>query len=273
MADKISKNCIELKLTGSPEDNGKVRLSEFREFLMNANSCLKQIDLVNSQEGKHTLYFRIADLKAESASITLEPVPYKPKIDNSELVLTRFTEDLTMIQEKKQLPEKIDRDLLQFYKGLTSTLKKHVLHIQIIHPAGSVRLTRQLEDNIESLLGEDVTSVGSMEGFLELVNVHKQNHFYIYPTITSQKITCIFQTEMLEKVGGALKRYVSVYGVLRYKRDDLFPYKIDVDSMEIYPPESELPSLASLRGIAPDATGGLESVTFIRKLRDSEEKK
>ena len=128
-----------------------------------------------------------------------------------------------------------------------------------------------MEANIDSILGEDITSEGSMEGFLELVNVHRQNNFYIYPTITPTRVACIFPLEMLPKVGQGLKRYVSVSGLMRYKKIEVYPHQIDVREIEIYPKENELPSLASLRGMAPNATGNLDAVTFVRRLRDAEE--
>ncbi|MGH8003743.1 MAG: hypothetical protein ACRECJ_03345, partial [Limisphaerales bacterium] len=62
---------------------------------------------------------------------------------------------------------------------------------------------------------------------------------------------------------------VSVSGTLRYKKREVFPYQIDVKNLDIYPPSKKLPSLNSLRGMAPNVTGGLDSVTFIRKLRDA----
>ena len=58
-------------------------------------------------------------------------------------------------------------------------------------------------------------------------------------------------------------------GTLRYKQNEVFPYQIDVEKIEIHPPEEELPTLASLRGIAPDMTGSLDSVEFVRKLRNA----
>src|SRR4030067_3119339 len=227
MSPKNPKDYIKVKLTGSPEDNGKVRLTDFREFLPEINDCLSKIDQLSSQGLRNTLYFRITDLEAGSASVTIEPVPFKPEINNSKIVLDKFTEDLVTIQEKKQLPKELDYELLQNYKGLTSTLKKYVSSIQIIRPNRTLQITKQLESNIESALGEDITSMGSIEGFLEVVNVHKQNHFFIYPTISTHSIKCVFPEEMLPAVGQALKRYVKVSGMLRYKRGMLFPYQVD----------------------------------------------
>ena len=41
--------------------------------------------------------------------------------------------------------------------------------------------------------------------------------------------------------------------------------------MKVHPYESDLPSLVSLRGLAPNATGKLDSVDFIRSIRDAQD--
>lgn len=271
MSNELSNKLIALRLKGSPADNDKVRLIEFRDFLAKVSDCLNKIDLKVSKRGKPSLYYRITDLQAKSASVTIEAVPYRPELDNSVLILDSFVEGSVLIQEKKQIPLEFDRELLEAFRGLTATLNKHVTSIQIMRLNKTFEITKQLESNIESILGEDIISEGSIEGFLEAVNVHHQNNFYIYPTITPTRIACIFPIEMLPEVGQALKRYVSVSGLMRYKKIELYPHQIDVREIEIYPKENELPSLASLQGMAPKATGNLDSVTFVRRLRDAEE--
>ena len=111
MTNDLSNNFITLKLKGSPEDNGKVRLAEFRDFLLKVSDCLKKIDLKVSNKGTPSLYYRIADLQAQSASVTLEAVPYRLELDNSILVLNSFAEGSVLIQEKNSY----HRDLTENY--------------------------------------------------------------------------------------------------------------------------------------------------------------
>ena len=73
----------------------------------------------------------------------------------------------------------------------------------------------------------------------------------------------------MDDVRTALKKYVTVHGLMGYRIGNPFPISITVERFEINPPEQELPTLASLRGLAPDLTGGLSSEEYIRQLRDA----
>jgi hypothetical protein len=131
---------------------------------------------------------------------------------------------------------------------------------------------KPLKASIDKILGTDITSAGSLTGFLEAVNVHKENKFFIYPPVGPKKVECVFKhDELFEKVREGIEKYVNVVGTLFYKSKGLHPYKIRVEKIEIYPPENKLPSLMSLRGIAPGLTGGKDSVAFVREQREAEE--
>jgi hypothetical protein len=62
-------------------------------------------------------------------------------------------------------------------------------------------------------------------------------------------------------------RYVEVGGSLRQKKAARYPYAIDVEHIEVFPQEKELPKLIDLLGIAPDATGELTSEEFVWSVR------
>jgi len=262
---------ITFRLEGSPTDKGKVRFGEFKDFLKNLDSCLRETDLSVSGSGKLSVYYRIIGLKAESATITLEAVPYSDEGDIAEEVLDKFATGLDYIQKRKQLPRGYNFELIEKFKQLAEPLRKNVEQIEVIHSNITTTITKQLEANIEAILGEDIKSDGSIAGFLDVVNVHEKNRFYIYPLVGPKKIVCEFPSEMLDTVRKALKSYVSVAGTLRYKKQETFPHQVDAKEIEIYPSEEELPTLESLRGMAPKATGGLGSVEFIRKIRNADE--
>ena len=59
---------------------------------------------------------------------------------------------------------------------------------------------------------------------------------------------------------------MTVYGRLRYKSWDKYPYAISADDIAVH----ELPgkSLEDLKGIAPEATGSLTSQEFVDRLND-----
>ena len=109
---------------------------------------------------------------------------------------------------------------------------------------------------------------GSVSGTLESINIHAgTNKFTIYPLAGQPRVVCHFpESKMAEAIDG-INRHVCVTGTLRFRPKDLTPFEIDVQEIEVYPPDDELPSLNSLRGVAPNATGGIDSVAFVQKIR------
>jgi hypothetical protein len=130
-----------------------------------------------------------------------------------------------------------------------------------------VNIDRKFKDQLEEIIGPDETIIGSAEGKLEWLNIHNQNVFNIYPNIGARKITCHFKPELRRTVIEAIDRYVIVHGTLRYKQRERFPYAADVAEIEVVPEYDQLPLMADLQGIAPNATGKLTADDYVQKLR------
>ena len=104
---------------------------------------------------------------------------------------------------------------------------------------------------------------------LEQINIHDgANVFSIYPEIGPSRVQCHFGPSLFDKAISAVGERVSVSGTFKYKPEENFPYAVDVDDIDIYPREDELPTFDDLRGIAPDATGDILSEDFIAVRRD-----
>lgn len=267
----LSPRNIGFRLEGGSEDAGRVRFRDLVEFLERFAACLRRVDEAVTGSDKATVYYRVVDMQASSAEVILEALPMRSEYDAVPAILSRIDSALVSILEVGEMPEAFDRELLETFKGLSAPLRRHVRGIEIVRPARRFSITSQFEATIERILGEDLTAVGSVAGFLDAVNVHGVRHFHIYPMVGPTKILCVFSDELLPEVRKGLKRHVNVIGLLRYKKNEVFPHQIDVESLEVFPPAEELPTLRSLRGMAPEATGSLDSVTFVRQLRDASE--
>lgn len=268
MVSKLQE--ITVRLRGEARDFERVRLGDFRDFLNAFSLVLRTLDSKISGKSQ-TAFFRIADLSASSAQVTVEAVPIRSEEDFTPLLLDQLVRDLAAIQERAELPDGYDPELLEAYKQLTIPLARHTHVIEVERASRQVRLTRQFGVNIEAIFGQEIASSGSLTGFLDAVNVHGQNQFYIYPLVGPTKVRCVFPENLLDAVREGIKRYVDVVGILRYREREPFPYLIEVEKLEIYPRPEDLPTLASLRGMAPNATGGVDSVAFVRALRDANE--
>ena len=264
----MPRKVVTFSLDGRPEDQGAVYAGDFAEFIFDALKCLRGIDRKLSRRERLSADYRIAGLRSGSATVEMEPVPTKESEDRTEEIVNAFTESLMAILENAQAPSYFDRTLLEDFKALAKPLGKKVAKIDIRSGNRRLAITKQLEVNIDKIIGEDIKSEGSVSGQLDVVNVHEKNIFFIFPVVGPSRIQCVFPDDLLDEVRAAIKKYVTVSGTLRYKQNEIFPYQIDVKKIEIHPPEDELPTLASLRGIAPDMTGDVDSVEFVRRLRD-----
>lgn len=270
MAIRATASTIGYKLEGSPEDEGRVRLHELLNSLQKFYSCLKRLEIRPDSGRKANIYYRVVELNTGSAEILIEPVSSQPSFD-PRIILERMDTGLNAILEGKPLPSWMDYEVLDSFKELASPLKRHVRRIEIVRPRKRYFVTAEFEKRIEKIWGAEIIADGSATGFLDSVNVHGVNHFHIYPMVGHTKILCAFATEHLSHVKDGLKRYVTVYGKLHYKEHDNFPHRVDLESLEIPPADEDLPLLSSLRGIAPHATGDIDSVAFVRRLRDIDE--
>lgn len=264
----MKTKALSVSLEGRPDDNGDVRIGDFLEFLSDTLRCLRAVDRKLSGKEKLSTDYKITGLHRGSASVELQPIPYERAEDYTAKIIEIFTEGVVLL-ERGQAPPSFDRAMLEDFKTLAKPLSRRVAKIEIRSGRRKIPVTKQLEVNIEKIIGEDIKSAGSIAGQLDVVNVHEKNLFYIYPVVGPARIGCQFPDELLDEVRAAIKKYITVSGTLRYKQNEVFPYQIDVEKIELHPPEQELPSLASLRGIAPDMTGDVDSVEFIRRLRNA----
>lgn len=263
---------VRLQLRGKHEDGEHVRLADFITQLSALRLALINTERLISHRDRPTLYYRVVDLShASPATVVLEATPFRHvNVDLSHEVTSKFFSGLHQIQETGEISPEFDRPILESYKALCSTLYRNTPGITLTNGQYRVEITPQLAARLEILLGTDSMEEGAVDGHLEAINLHNQaNKFYIFPSAYPAKIVCHFTEAMTADAIAAIKRYVRVTGRVKYKKRSFFPQEIEVATMEVHSPASELPTLGSLRGIAPDATPkDLDSVSFIRSLRN-----
>ena len=112
---------------------------------------------------------------------------------------------------------------------------------------------------------------GSVTGRLEQLNVHDGvNRFTLLPLI-GPRISGVFPEAVKTLIEGGFDRRVRLYGRLKFPSDENYPREIDqVTDIEVFEPDDELPRLTDLRGIVPDATGGMNIRDFVESLYDGD---
>lgn len=262
-------NKIIWKITGGEKHLGQLRLDDLLMSLGSLKSCLQKIDLHLSKGSQSVEFYKITGLEYGSAEISIEPKMKHPHPKNAEDIVRVFGQSLELIEQNKNLPADFGEEIITAFRDLVSPVARGYLEIEVSTNGTQVNIKQDFEDKIARMKGSEISFEGAIFGHIEALNVHNKREFRIYPIIGPNSIVCDFPEKLFDMVKDGVKRYVKISGNLKRKAREFEPYKIIVDKIKIFPPEDTLPSLSSLEGKAPNMTGGVDSTTFIRSIRDA----
>jgi hypothetical protein len=257
---------ILVQLDRPGETHRSVRLSDLLVFLERLSGALGSVD--RAVNGRQSTYFNIADLKYGSALIELEECVQdnkRAKRHTIRSVVDSFGE-LVNDAETITRPFWATPAVLKKVRQLADPLP-HTARAVIAAGACKVPIDEAFRDRLDELLSPDSRSNGQLTGRLDAINMHGRRHAYIYPLVGHQKVVCDFSSQSDGVVVSALQQRVRIQGELRRRAGDPFPYFVEASQIEILPPDHELPSLRSLRGIySPNFDSS--TVDFQRRLRN-----
>jgi hypothetical protein len=96
--------------------------------------------------------------------------------------------------------------------------------------------------------GEDYRDFGTVEGKLDAIQDRNNLQIRVYDAMLRQTVICHVDEGMLPEVFANFRKRVEVSGIIHYRRNGV-PIRIDIESIERLPNDSELPSLDDVRGI------------------------
>ena len=248
----MAARIITIQIQGAPEDDYHVRLSDLLKKLESLRTALRQTEGLVTGDDSSIVEYRVVNLSHNSpATLVLEAVPIDPRMHRSIATTTvnKFISNLNQILSKGKVSNKVDSHTLESYRNLASS-EQRITEFKITSNKQSIEIDNLFKEKVTEIIGEDETELGSVSGQLEWLNLHNNNTFHIYPTVGAKKINCSFRAALKAQVISAIDQHVRVFGELRYKKRDKFPYAMNVSDLEILPSDSELPTLASLKGIA-----------------------
>lgn len=122
-------------------------------------------------------------------------------------------------------------------------------------------------ERIDELRSARYYSQGSVVGNLDSITVHLGNEFRVWEELLGRPVTCRFTKEKLEEVKKVLGKRVLVFGQVQ-ANDKGQPTSINVEGIELYPEDSELPSIEEMSGLVDNLTGGLSLADYIEEIRN-----
>jgi hypothetical protein len=254
---------LTVKLSGGKEDAGTVLFGDFRDFCGSLALCLRKVEGVVARDAK--LRYRILDLKSGSIAMTLEPETAEDGQIAAEVVKL-FAETVYKLEVGEPIDPRFTRDDLQAFRRLAEPLNRRLSEVRV----ADTDITSQFIANVDKIIGASIPSDGSVSGRLERLNLHNRNEFALYLPIGGFVVTCIFPEQLLSQVIAAIRQTVTVHGTLFFRPDSPFPDRVHVRSMEIHPPDEDLPTLGELRGLLKGSLGDQTSVEFVHSIRDEQ---
>jgi hypothetical protein len=261
---------ITLRFIGAPSDRENVRLSDFIAQLESVKKALRENERLLTGEDEPSLDYKITDLRHSSpAEMDLEPVRLRdvPKSLGSE-VFSVFGTELRTIRKEAATTQDPELGRLQAYQEMGHRKNSALVALQIRVGRNKVAIDERFHGNLDRILGPDEFASGSISGFLEAINFHNTNRFFLYPTLGPKKVAGKFKPELRSDVKKAIGEFVTVEGRLAYKSWAPFPHAVEATRIVMHPPDRELPTLFDLKGTIPDLTGAESSVEFVDRIRN-----
>ena len=265
----MADNRITLELSNAELEGTPIRLADLVSGLGAVRRALRRTDDMVKSSLAEPMDWRIVHLSyASPVRVIVEPIPLPGYAQHSERVVLRFFDYAERIRSGSY--DDVDARVMRAFMDLAKPVERGRLNLDIRN--GSVVFTVPLgmSHGIKAALAPETTALGSVKGRLEFINLHGgKNVFRVYPIVGAPYVGCRFKKELAADAKRAIGRSVRVFGRLHYKVMEDFAHRVDAWEIDILPPDSDLPSLMNLRGIAPDATGHLSSEDFVRGVRSA----
>ncbi|MCB2263067.1 MAG: hypothetical protein LGR52_09030 [Candidatus Thiosymbion ectosymbiont of Robbea hypermnestra] len=263
---------LTIHFEGLDQDGGDVDFASLLNDLNTIRRLLNASDEIVSGERRPTSHYLVSGLSNESpAAITLTAEPRDQAKDFSVQTVEYLISGFGSIRDDGIIPVDATNAFLDNAANLINGLGNRFKRIWLQTDKNRMAaIDKKLSDAIDDLIGSAIVSWGAIKGVVERFNSHSQPcTFNIYPASGPQDVRCVFdRRSMMDKAIAAVNHTVTVTGELKYRPRHFTPYECSVARIDIHPPDDELPKLGELYGINPNVTGELETLEFIRRIRN-----
>lgn len=260
---------IIIEMRGMLVDDGQVKAEDFVEQIELLLKALGKTDKIVSQKEKPTISYRIVDMSHSHPKIVLGLYPILYGEDYTDEIGRLFLSTIEDINTKGEVPSNFDYDALEAYKNIGNIIDKGISELIIRSNGHRYDIRPEYQQRIQLIQGSDETARGSLSGKVEAINIHTYPYrFTLYPLVGPSRVKCNFPTKLKNEAIASIDKYVTVFGIIKYRHKAIYPYEIDVDFIEPPTPPETLPKFSDIKGIAPDLTKGMSSEEYVRKNRD-----
>jgi hypothetical protein len=189
---------------------------------------------------------------ASPLNLVIEPVARQNRADvlSREAITRGVVSGLAAVQSGEDRPEFLSDEALRSARTLSRLTRHHGHRLTLAGAGQSAEVTMDLARRVDEILEPAYVSGGSVEGYLETLNVHANNRYFaVYDDLTGERVECRFtRRRSLEEIGKAVEKRVLVEGDIHYRRSGTVAW-MAVESMEVFPDQADLPTAEQVLGI------------------------
>ncbi len=263
MSAGTTSNSVRLTLLGATE---YVSFSAFLEAARDVRDILVALGPAVSPSEGTALEWSITNSYIDSFHIEVACVT-NPVAGAA--VAQIFVEGMEAIEKKAERPALFDDYVLEKAKHLSNVGNRDdTARIVLGSGTSEVHISQHISANVDALIGFQFEEVGAVEGRITGVNIYRRNTCSIHEYTNERRVECSFDGDLLGEIVAALGKRAIVYGVVRTDAHGE-PVSVRVERVEQMRSRDDLPSIADLRGIDPDFTGGMDAAEYVRMMRDA----
>ncbi|MDZ4685289.1 MAG: hypothetical protein SH850_09375 [Planctomycetaceae bacterium] len=236
----------------APENPGQhAPLADFNEACAALRKTLRHVERCISGKDA-SLEFEVSEVTVASLNLRTAPSTRNPDVFSlaSETIRVHRETFKKLQGRDRSLDPRLDYNAVLSFNDFSPTVKRQKVAVAV----DGVKLSQDFIDTLGKVLRPIKPSFGSVSGIVKQLDVHGKHTFVLFPPMLGSDVKCSFQPEKFETVRAALKRHVTVFGLMHYGLGRSFPVTADVDDIEIHPPDSELPSLLDMEGMMEGET-------------------
>jgi hypothetical protein len=265
---------LRIDIIGNPKT---IPFKTFGQVSNDALSILGDLDrALSARPGGSTEWF-MNDIST-NGSLRLEIYPKlksrsKERADVGRDIAKSFVSGFTTLEIEGRSPAFLTDKGMKRAEHLTNLIDERgarAIVASVPENHNIVEITRRSADNIQRLIPEAYKSIGSVEGYLETISVHKTKKFVVYQGMTGKAVNCQFpKLELMDKVKHFLGARVLVSGIVsRNEKGEPMRVLLEKESdLKVFGVDLKILPFKKLGGSDPDFTGDMTTEEFIRKIR------
>ena len=231
---------------------GRITLEKFSKSIRTFFNMIK--DVSADVAGKHKTLEWLIEVRPGSAVITAKPESRNGSPELAYDTISVLKKGIEYISMGMGRPEHFsDSALSNLYElgDIVGLGNKDIEHIKIGIDEEYKDITPMSISYIGELLGTVYQAYGTIEGNLLALKIRNRLNFSIYETLTGKEVKCFFDDDLYEDVIAAIRKRVSVYGLIQYNKNGI-PIRVTIEKLTIFPDDSELPKFKDIIGLFKD---------------------